>query len=342
MGYGGHLGSSVQSNIMLKKPSFLLSSYSNAHCLYWSQSNSINTSTPHYSSRQHSSIGKSEYLRRCFATVRPEGLSQDQSDVFPWPKLSSRNRVPTPYEILCTEKGAKYTKKRFYELAKIYHPDRVGHANGSSHSSSLSGAEKMERYRLIVTAHEILSDVAKRSAYDASGAGWNGRPEHGIPKYNWGQNHETRWSGFDTNDSPFRNATWEDWERWYQRDKKKQEPVYFSNGGFLVLVIAVVSIGGFGQSVRVGDYANVFQRRVEKVHDDASKALRLRKQESAGFGNREERLQNFLKSRDPHGYGIIDPTEEGYRKLLPDPEVCMSEGIHQRGNSHDSSTNTTT
>jgi len=169
----------------------------------------------------------------------------------------------------------------------------------------------MERYRLVVSAHEILSDPTRRSAYDASGAGWNGRPEHGAPEYQWGQYKETRWSGFDTNDSPFRNATWEDWEKWYIRDKVKQKPVYFSNGGFLMLVITVVFLGGFGQSIRVGDYSNVFQRQVEKAHDDASKTLRRRKTKSTEFGNKDERLQCFLSSRDPHGYGITDPIEEG-------------------------------
>lgn len=118
------------------------------------------------------------------------------------------------------------------------------------------------------------------------------------------------------------------------RDKAKQEPVYFSNGGFLMLVITVVFLGGFGQSIRVGDYSEVFQRQVERAHDDASKALRRRKMESTGFGDKDERLHSFLRSRDPHGYGVTDPAEEGYRKLLPEPEVCMSEDTKQRGKEH--------
>lgn len=242
--------------------------------------------------------------------------------------------MPTPYQIFRLKKDSPYSKRTFYELVKIYHPDRNGHESGSPNTSLLSGSIKMERYRLIVTAHEILSDPVKRSAYDRSGAGWDGRPEYGAPKYNWGQNSDTRWSGFDTNDSPFRNATWEDWEKWYQRGKAKQEPVFFSNGGFLMLVLMVVFLGGFGQSIRVGDYSDIFQRQVEKVHDDASKAIRQRRTESQGFGNRDERLQNFLKTRDPHGYGISDPTEESYRKLLQEPEICMSEGINQSGHDH--------
>ena len=105
-----------------------------------------------------------------------------------------------------------------------------------------------------------------------------------------------------------------------------------------MLVITAVFLGGFGQSLRVGDYSNIFQRQVEMVHDDASKVLRKRRTESTGFGNRDERLQNFLSTRDPRGYGISDPTEEGYRKLLPEPEVCMGDSIHQRSHDHDQDT----
>lgn len=105
-----------------------------------------------------------------------------------------------------------------------------------------------------------------------------------------------------------------------------------------MLAITAVFLGGFGQSLRVGDYSNIFQRQVEMVHDDASKVLRKRRTESTGFGNRDERLQNFLSTRDPRGYGISDPTEEVYRKLLPEPEVCMGDSIHQRSHDHDQDT----
>ena len=315
---------------MLKKQGVILSSYGNLHSLYCSQSTSINSPTTlNHPSRPTQKPGGRTSQWRGHASVRSEELSQHQIDDLLWPRLSHASAVPTPYQILCVKRGDPYSKRRFYELAKIYHPDRNGHENDHVHLGSLSGSVKMERYRMIVAAHEILSDPSKRRAYDAFGAGWEGRPEHGAPIYHWGQKNETTWSGFDTNDSPFRNATWEDWEKWYQRGKAKQEPVYFSNGGFLVLVITAVFLGGFGQSVRVGDYSNIFQRQVEMVHDDASKALRRRKSESAGFGNKDERLQHFLKSRDPRGYGITDPTEEGYRKLLPEPETCMSDVVHQ-------------
>ena len=312
---------------MLKKQNVILSSYGSVHNLYCSQS--IPISSPNHPSPPTTKCGVTITQRRSYANVRSERSSEHQTDDLLWPRLSHASAIPTPYQILCVKRGDPYSKGRFYELAKIYHPDRNGRENDHARPSSLSGSVKMERYRLIVSAHEILSDPSKRRAYDAFGAGWEGRPDHRAPTYHWGQKTATTWSGFDTNDSPFRNATWEDWEKWYQRGKAKQEPMYFSNGGFLVLVVSAVFLGGFGQSVRVGDYSNIFQRQVEMVHDDASKALRRRKSESEGFNTKNERLQHFLKSRDPHGYGISDPTEENYRKLPPGPETCTSDVVHQ-------------
>lgn len=325
---------------MLKKTSILLSSYNGFHCLYCPSSSSITNTTSCPQPRQTRDCGEQTSKRRFYATIRPERPQKEKYPQARWPDLPSAvNRVPTPYQILQAKQGAPYSKRRFYELAKIYHPDRHGHEDGHRQTRSLPGPVKMDRYRLIVAAHEILCDPIKRSAYDSSGAGWNGRPDHDAPKYHWAQNNGTRWSGFDTNDSPFRNATWEDWERWYQRDKGKQAPVYFSNGSFVILVITAVFLGGFGQSVRVGEYSNIFQRQVEMVHDDASKVLMKRRTESTGFESRHERLQNFLSTRDPQGHGIHEATEEGYRKLLPEPEICVSDGIYHRSHHHERNPN---
>ena len=326
---------------MLKRPNAFLSSYTGIFYPYYINIDLLNRSN-HSDPRIRPSKRSTDIGYKRYAYTSSAKAALGESDPFHWPD-TRHPRIPlTPYEILSTKQSATYSKRRFYELVKVYHPDRNGHADGKFVGGEPSGAVKMERYCLIVTAHEILSDPAKRKAYDTTGAGWNGHPEHGIPRYDWGQHNGKQWTGFDRNDSPFRCATWEDWEKWYMRDKAKQEPVYISNGGFLVLVIAVVFLGGFGQSIRVEDYYNVFQRQVERVHDDASKALRSRKTESMGFGNRDERLHNFLKTRDPIAYGVTDLSEESYRKLLPDPEVCMSESTHHQGaigkEHHDSGT----
>ena len=324
---------------MLKKLSVLLPSCSNLNCLYCHQSATIHTSSSSRKSQRLYCPHPREIPLGCFAHTRSNTSQAAPLKDSPWPDASSPNAVPTPYQIFGLRKGSPYSKRRFYELVKIYHPDRHNLESEDSDTQSLPRSMKTERYRLIVTAHEILSDPGKRSAYDKSGAGWGGRLDSCTPKYTWGRKNDARWSGFDTNDSPFGNATWEDWEKWYQRDKAKQEPVYFSNGGFLTLVLATILLAGFGQSIRVGDYSNVFQQQVEKAHDNASMAIQQSRTESQAFGDRDERLQNFLRTRDSHGYGTTDLTEENYGKISPEPEICMSEDVNETApnNSQDSS-----
>ena len=77
-----------------------------------------------------------------------------------------------------------------------------------------------------------------------------------------------------------------------------------------MLVLTACFFAGFGQSIRVGDYSDVFQTQAEKVHGDASMALRQCRTESQGFGDKDERLQNFLRTRNPHACGATDLTEE--------------------------------
>ncbi|KAL9098423.1 MAG: hypothetical protein Q9163_005910 [Psora crenata] len=320
---------------MLKKPVVLLSPYAKFHCLYFSQAKRLEP-TFHSAYAQHQDpIQCKDAQRRRYATVdAASGFSEPSRDLF-WPTLPHPSSIPTPYQIFHLKRNAPYTKHRYYQLVMVYHPDRNGHDGCSAHISSLPGAVKMERYRLIVAAHEILSDPTKRRAYDRTGAGWNGRPEHDVLRHQWAPNREAKWSGFDTNDSPFRNATWEDWEKWYARQSgKKQNPVFVSNGSFLFLIVSVVFLGALGQSLRVDEYGNMYKKQVDRVNEDASRFVRQKKTETQGFGDRDARLQNFLKTRDPYGYGIHDPREEQYRKLLPEPESCMSEGILQQGQSH--------
>ena len=321
---------------MLKKPSIVLSSYGGVQNLYWPQQNSSNQNPPSLRiqqprrSAQHDRALRPQF--RFYANVRNDKSSRSQPEDLSWPETASISAIPTPYEIFKQKKGAPYSKTRFYELVKIYHPDRSGSETDSPHSSCLSHAVRLERYRLVITANDILSDPVKRSAYDRYGSGWDGCPEIGLKhKYKWGDK-KRGFSGFYDNDSPARNATWEDWERWYQRDqqKPKQEPLYFSNGGFFSLVVFVAILGGLGQVTRVGDISKSFMEQVEAMHDETSKDLRRRRKESLSFGNKDERVQNFLKSRDPVGYGVTDPKEEGFRKLLPEPEVCMSGDVKGR------------
>ncbi|MCJ1436474.1 hypothetical protein MMC27_005853 [Xylographa pallens] len=323
---------------MLKKPSILFSSYGSLQQLYYPYPTCPNLPTQPQCPDTTPKLSR----HRCWTASQKRNFADVKSDKGPssgphdlqWPKSDSATHVPTPYQIFRQQKGAPYSKRRFYELAKIYHPDKHVYKEDFSDANCISQAIKLERYRLIVAANDILSDPIKRRAYDAYGAGWDGRPEMGSTKEHWRHAHGKGWSGFDDNSSPARCATWEDWEKWYQRNAKgKQEPLYFSNGSFVILIIIFALLGGLGEISRAGKMSRSFLQQIEAVHDESSKDLQRRMRESQGFKNKDERVQNFLKTRDPVSYGVTDIREEGFRKLLPAPEICMSGDIEARGSS---------
>ncbi|KAI9777715.1 MAG: hypothetical protein M1839_008634 [Geoglossum umbratile] len=231
-----------------------------------------------------------------------------------WPELSA-NVVPTPYQIFNQNKDAPYSKQRFYELVKLYHPDRNGHTEGNCLSNcGVSRAVGLERYRLVVAANSILSDPIKRDAYDRYGAGWNGLPEvrgHG----NNGDNPAS--DGWGERGSPSQNATWEDWERWYGRDAQgPQSPQIFSNSAFLSLVVFLSILGGIAQATRAENSSMNYLEERYRLHDEMSKDLMKRRRETTiSAGKREQKILNFLKMRDPVGFGVAEPLEERYKRV---------------------------
>ena len=330
---------------MLKKPTILLSSYSGFRNLNPPHQHLINTSPPHSTQRPGSSFTSPDRTRqrqpqqrRTYAEVHHPHPKEKppHNDDLQWPDHPTSIAAPTPYQIFQQQQGAPYCKQRFYELVKIYHPDRPHPAS----SYPLSHAHRLERYRLVVAANAILSDPIKRHAYDRYGAGWNGTPESGSHHYGWANASGTGWAGYKGPGSPAHNATWEDWERWYQRDGNgkggrapPQEPLYFSNSAFVTLIVLFAALGTFGQVTRVGEHSRSFIEQIENVHDDCSKDLMRRRgremlqHERHGSGNsdRDARIESFLKMREPVGYA----GEESYRRLLPAPQVCSSGDVYQ-------------
>lgn len=91
---------------------------------------------------------------RGFATAH--GFREDDLS---WPSSSSF----TPYDVFKQDRNAPYSKHRFYELVKIYHPDRP--CNDHPLCRDLSPETRVHRYHVVVTAHEILSDPSRRNNY---------------------------------------------------------------------------------------------------------------------------------------------------------------------------------
>jgi curved DNA-binding protein CbpA len=151
----------------------------------------------------------------------------------------------------------------------------------------------LERYRLIVTAHDILTDPAKRKLYDLYGTGWISQAE---------QEERFRAAARNWRNQPGNasmNATWEDWERWYEeRDgRKKQEPLYMSNRGFVGVIILFMMIGGWGQATRAGSHGSSLIELRDQQHDSIRRNLSWKEAQVSGL-SKERRIENFLKQRD--------------------------------------------
>ncbi len=236
-----------------------------------------------------------------------------------WPCKRNTSFTPSPYDIFELEKSSAYSKRKFYELAKIYHPDRKEHNSGDG----LTHIERLERYRLIVQAHEILSDPVKRKAFDSSGAGWGA--SRAIDRHSRGYtNAEGKRYGFgpDDDSSIFQNATWEDWERWYRRHdppSKTQYEAYMHPNAFASIVILLAVLSGVLMATRAGQFSGSIEEKAQAFTEETSRFLSSRRDhleeneiKSAG------RVKHFLEKRDPSKYGLKEEEEAVYRKHFSD------------------------
>ncbi|KAK0729495.1 hypothetical protein B0H67DRAFT_445834, partial [Lasiosphaeris hirsuta] len=202
---------------------------------------------------------------------------------------------PTPYEIFDQSKTAPYSKGRFYELVKQYHPDR-------HHQTSHDGIPhqtKLERYRLIVAANNILSDPERRRLYDRYGTGWEGETANIRTRC---RAADKAWRQQPGNASM--NATWEDWERWHdRREGKKQEPLYMSNAGVVGIIALFALIGGYGHVSRAGTHSATLLDMRDHQQASISKIMQERQSQMAGLDKRG-RVEVFLKQREGWGYDL--------------------------------------
>jgi curved DNA-binding protein CbpA len=237
-----------------------------------------------------------------------------------WPAPKTPPVTPTPYEIFALPKGGAYSKHKFYELVKIYHPDR--HGLEGTPCAGISHVEKLERYRLVVLAHEILSDPVKRKAYDSYGAGW-GSFERQSTKRSRGYYSTSSGKPFGfgagNDNSPFNNATWEDWEHWYRRSDPNHQQAYAGNyinpNAFASFVILMAVITGVAQATRAGQYSSSLEEKANAFTNETSRFLASRAtQYSENNLTSDGRIRYFLEKRDPSKYGLKDEEEEMYRK----------------------------
>lgn len=236
---------------------------------------------------------------------RGYATASDISDPpYSWPKSSTF----TPYEVLNLHRNAPYSKARYYDLVKIYHPDRP--CDEHPLCRNITPEVRLQRYHIVVTAHEILSDPTRRAAYDQTGAGWS----HNSKRYNTVADASADWGPYGP--TIYANATWEDWERWNNRHQGKQQHVV-DQRTFTRLVILLVLFGGAVQASWIGQLNSGYEQRLREVSEDSMRFLSGRRQHTVTqMPHNDARVQSFLIRRDPTGSGLKEEEEPVYQKEL--------------------------
>ncbi|KAJ5749092.1 uncharacterized protein N7511_010788 [Penicillium nucicola] len=233
------------------------------------------------------------YTSRSYATT-----SQFSHQNYIWPS----NPSFSPYDVLNIPRGAPYSKRQYYDLVKIYHPDRP-FTKDHPLFGELTAEVRLQRYRIVVDAHEILSDPIRRAAYDQTGTGWN----HAVQD---STEFNTHGSGI------YANSTWEDWERWHNRHNGPQQHVV-DQRTFTRLVILLVLFGGAVQASWIGQMNTGFEDKLRLVNEESARFLHGRKDNTVKqMDSNEARVQGFLIRRDPTGSGLKDHEQTVYQKEL--------------------------
>lgn len=251
---------------------------------------------------------------RCYATVH-----DFPGNDFSWPTGASF----TPYDLFKLDREAPYSKTRFYELVKIYHPDRP--CNGHPLCRDISPEVRLKRYHLVVAANEILSDPVKRATYDQYGTGWSLHPPR--PMASWSR------PGYSGAGPIFANATWEDWERWHNRHQGDQRHVVDHR----VLTRAIILLTLFGGAVQaswISSLSTGYEDRLREVNEESTRFLTGRRQSTVKSATADAKMQHFLIRRDPSGYGLKDEEQPVYYNVLRSEEPPVNE-IQEPGPEND-------
>lgn len=236
--------------------------------------------------RNYATINENKHGEQCSEPASPA-----------WPTAKN----PTPYDIFAQSRHAPYSKKTFYQLVKLYHPDHHAHTPSSD---NISDETRLERYRLVITANAILSNPAKKRSYDLYGAGWGSQSD--MSNESW-REMDRAWR--QRPNSAAYNATWEDWERWRDESdgdkRERQHPVYMSNGLFVASLAVFVVIGSWSQATRAGSNSArlIEMREINSSH--ISEDMWRKRQEKA-FLTREDRVESFLRQREGWGHGAMN------------------------------------
>lgn len=157
------------------------------------------------------------------------------------------NPKATPFEIFSLPSSAtpKEIKSRYYELVRIYHPDK---------SSTEDTQKRTKDFQAIVKAYELLSDTKKKQLYINTGTGWSDsfgdtpqsrwQADMEFVRQNYGQRRSSQFNNGYRPPHSKRSGGWDGefyWSTYHHPANGKHQPIYGSNGAFISGLIFFVS-----------------------------------------------------------------------------------------------------
>lgn len=221
------------------------------------------------------------------------------SSHLPWPN----HQFPTPYEIFHIDQAASQLdiKRRYYELVKIYHPDKLTNPTPIEN----------ERFHKIVAANDLLCDKSKRSAFDMYGVGWQWAGQGRHSKVYAGQMQGSRFDRYNRSRRADHDETAQ-WDNFYTGNKAPAgETRYTSNTNFVGFLVFLSTIGAVVQAARLSRASSEINERADKQHFATARDLAESRRLARDLG-KEERRRLFLahRSGDAAGYGFDDNREK--------------------------------
>lgn len=240
---------------------------------------------------------------RCTRCLFKAGTANVES--LSWPA----HPFPTPYEIFHIDQAASQSeiKRRYYELVKIYHPDKLPNPTPSEN----------ERFHKIVAANDLLCDRAKRSAFDMYGVGWQWTGQGRHPRVYAGQMPGSRFDRYNKNRRSDHQETTQ-WDNFYPGNRDQEgETRYTSNTNFFGFLVFLSTLGAVIQAARLGRASAEINERADKQHFITARDLAESRRLAKDLG-KEERKRLFLahRSGDATGYAFDEASRQDQRPEL--------------------------
>jgi len=238
-----------------------------------------------------------------------------------WPS----HKNPSPYEVLNikkTEYDPKVLRKKYYQFAKIYHPDISSSKVLINHKGdTLTDHHKNERFKLLTNAYHLLRDKQKRDLYDQFRMGWETneqimtrRTTYGARTY--GRSAAGSYNRDYSNYQYWNAGSWED----YQNMKDMNDPALRDDKRkILAILCAIMIVSATVQGWAILNNAEKYITASQAIHDDTEADLAMSYINYGYDQSRIARLRRFLWFRT---FGLyvekehLDASHQENEKLL--------------------------